>query len=228
MDSKKPLEMPWNKPTLAYPAGDYRHLYTTLSTGNEDQLSDPDRANDGIPDDGQNDAYAVRNADGQSVNKDRLNLLGVTDTFTDAEGNEHLLYPSQMRPLFEGVEFINFEFIGQDGDVMTAADESDRLGDGATSIDISGLDPTTGEGYEKRPACARVSFLLHAIGTDELDDQDVNEDGDTTQLLSQAIRDKVASEGLATRLDEIAAFERYASQNGYSCVYIVQSIKIGQ
>lgn len=224
----KPFDAAWNQQTPSFPAGDYRHLYTTLSTGNEIQLLDPDRADDGIPDDGQNDAYAVRNSDGQSVNKDRLNLLGSTDVFTDADGNEHQLYPSQIRPLFDGMEFIQFEFIGRDGDVLTAADETDRLGDGASSIDISGLDPTTGEGYENRPSRVRVTFLLHAIGSDELDDEDIDEDGDTMELLSQAMRERVESEGLATRLEKIAAFERYASRYRYSCVYIAQSIKIGQ
>ncbi len=203
---------------------DYRHLYTTLSTGNEDQLSDPDVSGDGIPDDGVNDAYAVRNSDGQSLNKDRLNLLGATDD--DGDGN--LLYPSQMKPLFDGIEYMHFELIGRDGDIIGAGDETDRLGDGADSLDISGVDPSTGEGYARRPIGVRVSFLLHSINQGVLDDEDCDGDGDIEETLSVAIRHAVALQGLATRREEIAAYEKIALKYGYSSIYFVQGIQVGQ
>ncbi len=207
---------------------DYRHLYTTICTGNEIQLSDPDVADDNMPDDGQNDAYAVRNADGNSVNKDRLNLVGATDTFTDSDGEEHQLYPSQMMPLFDGVEYMQLELIGRDGEVLESGDETDRLSDGNKSLDFSGLHPATGDGYENRPIGVRVSFLLHAISNEIKDEEDFNDNGDTQELLSAAIRDKVLNDSLATRTDEIAAFERYALKFGYSCIYYVQGIQVAQ
>ena len=222
-DRKNPELMVWNKQD-----GDYRHLYTTIETGNVKQLSDPDVADDNMPDDGQNDAYAVRNADGNSVNKDRLNIIGATDVYTDSNGEEHQLYPTQIQPLFDGVEYMQLELIGRNGEVMDGGDETDRLSDGNKSLDFSGLHPATGEGFGARPISVRVSFLLHAINNEIKDDEDFNDNGDVEELLSLAIRDKVASESLATRADEIAAFERYALSFGYSCMYFVQGIQVGQ
>ena len=123
---------------------------------------------------------------------------------------------------------MHVELIGRDGEVMESADETDRLGDGSKSLDFSGLHPATGEGYEKRPLSVRVSFLLHAISPEILDDEDFNGNGITDELFSTAIREKVEAESLATRKEKIEAFERYALRYGYSCIYFVQGIQVGQ
>ena len=208
---------PWNTPSASYPAGDYRHLYTTINVGNTQQLSDPDSESGG------NNAYAVRNADGQMLNKDRLNLLGSTDE--DADG--HVYYPNQMRPLFDAIEYFEMELVGRDGEALGSGDETDSLGDGAQSMDISGIDDRTGAGYELRPSCIRVSFLLHAIDADVRDDADYDNDNDIEESLADAIRQVVTAEGLATRAEAMKSFKQHAAIHGFSSIQLVQSIKVG-
>lgn len=201
---------PWRNPTQDMQGGDLRHLYTTLDLGNSDPLSDPD-------------AYAVRNMDGVSVNKDRLNLLGAEDT--DADGQH--IYPNQMNELFDGVEYMQIELVGRNGQVIGAGDESDRLNDGAASIDISGVEPLTGDGIAERPIQVRISYMLHSIPGDELDETDYDVDGDTDELLMRAVADVVTSEGHATQLERIESYRKHALRLGYVASYFNQTVQLG-
>ncbi len=188
--------------------GDYTHLYTTIELGNTNKLDE---------------AYAVRNIDGKFVNKDRLNLLGCDEE----DGNGNKIYPSQMRHLFSGVEYMNFELIGRNGRVITTTNETDRLNDGSTSIDVSGINPDNGFGYDKRPTHVRVSYLLHAVDRKIRDDEDLDNDLDADEALVDAIREIVANEGLATRLERIHSFKRHAIRQGFASVLITQSVQLG-
>lgn len=189
-------------------SGDYRHLYTTLEIGNSNKIPD---------------AYAVRNLDGKSLNKDRLNLLGCKET----DGNGNYIYPNQVRFLFSGVEYLNIELIGRDGRVIDSSVETDRLNDGSDSIDISGVDMASGYGYDKRPTHVRLSYLLHAVDLKERDDLDIDGDGIDTESLAEAIRDVVASEGWATRLERMHSYKQHALRHGFASVLITQSVQLG-
>ena len=188
--------------------GDYRHLFTTIEVGNDTVIPD---------------AYAVRNVDGRSLNKDRLNLIGCDET--DADGNAY--YPSQVRYQFSGVEYIQVDLIGRNGNVINSANETDRLNDGANSIDISGIDPHHGYGFEKRPSCVRVSYLLHAVDSQEKDETDYDNDSDLEETLADAIRTMVANEGLSTRIEQMESYRSHASQFGFAGFIITQSIQLG-
>lgn len=195
------VDSPWR-------LGDYRHLYTTIDCGNQTQISD---------------AYAVRNPNGLTVNKDKLNLLG--NEATDADGDK--IYPSQMRFLFDGVEYLTLELFKRDGSSYTSVtDESDRLGDGTSSIDISGVDPLTGEGADKRPVSLRISFLLHKIELDIRDDDDFDFDNDTEEPLSAAIRQRVSKEK-SGRIERMELYKFYANQYGQSAIIVTQIVRIG-
>ncbi len=201
---------PWRIRTQDNQGGDVTHLYTTLDLGNDDALSDAN-------------AYAVRNMDGNTVNKDRLNLVGAEDT--DAHGQE--LYPSQIHELFDGVEFMELELVKRDGSVLGTADETDRMSDGASSLDISGVEPLTGDGIADRPIAIRASFLLHSIPMSDIDESDHDNDGDDTEPLMNAVRDIVIAEGNATRLEDINSYKRHALKLGHTAIYFNHSVQLG-
>ncbi|NRA39942.1 MAG: hypothetical protein HRU15_17500, partial [Planctomycetes bacterium] len=169
-------------------------------------------------------AYAVRNQDGKSVNKDRLNLIGC-----DAVYNGEKYYPSQLQHLFGNVEYFTIELIGRDGEVITAtaSDESDRLGDNAASIDISGINPLHGNGLAKRPTQVRISYLLHSIKISERDDLDYDDDNDADEELSQAIRDEVADENWATRIEKVRSYKQRALEHGFASILMTQTVQLG-
>ncbi len=193
---------PWRVDT------DYNHLYTTLDLGNETQIAD---------------AYAVRNVDGLSVNKDYLNLLG--NDATDADGN--FIYPTQMRYLFSGIEYLELGLLGRDGQLLGGGDETDRLGDAQASLDFSGINPINGYGYNQRPTHVRVSYLLHSIDLTNRDDLDFDADADYDEALADAIRTIVDGESHPTRIDKIHAFQKYALRHGFASVLINQSVQLG-
>ena len=204
-------DSPYRKFTEEFQGGDLRHHYTTLSVGTKDALSDPN-------------AYAVLNEDGQSLNKDRLNLVGASDT--DAYDRE--LYPSQINEMLNGIEFFNADFVKRNGTVMTSADESDRLSDGSDSLDISGVEAQSGVGMSKRPIQMRMSFLLHAIPQEEFDELDFDEDGDVDELLATAIRDAVYADiALSSREERMRAFKRHATKQGFVAIEFYQSVQLG-
>ena len=199
---------PWRVFTPAFPGGDLRHLHTTIECGNQDQIDK---------------AFAVRNQDGQTVNKDRLNVLGCETKNGDGEH----IYPSQLLFLFDGVEFLSMQLYKRDGQLIdSVADESNTLDDGTDSFDISGVDPVSGAGFEKRPACLRLSYLLHSVDLKERDDEDYDGDGDYDEALSAALRSVANAEG-ATRLEKIHAFQKHARHFGFASIYINQSIQLG-
>ena len=204
------VDSPWRVRTQEYQGGDLRHNYTTLDLGNEDPLSDPE-------------AYAVRNLDGKSVNKDRLNLLGAEDETSSGIK----LYPNQMREMFAGVEFFEMELVSRRGHVITSSDEEDRLSDGSKSLDISGVEALSGAGQSKRPTHIRISFLLHSIPNDEPDEVDFDNDGDTDELLMVAVGDLIETESHATRKDAVEAYKKYALNLGYVAVLFNQSVQLG-
>ena len=189
-------------------SGDYRHLYTTVEVGNDSLIPD---------------AYAVRNQDGKTLNKDRLNLLG-----SDAkDGDGNYIYPSQMRLLYDGMEYTEIQLIGRNGTIIDALSESDRLKDGGNSIDISGVDRCLGIGYGNRPTHMRISYLLHSVDVKERDELDYDGDDDYDESLATAIRDVVDSEGLSTRLEKVHSYRKHAARQGFSSILINQSVKMG-
>lgn len=194
-------------PSAPWRSGDLRHLHTTLDCGNQTVIPD---------------AYAVRNPDGKTVNKDRLNILGADAV--DADDNK--IYPSQMQFLFDGVEFLSMELVKRDGKPLSASTESDRLGDGSASIDVSGIDPLTGDGHENRPSHLRISYLLHSIDLKEKDLEDYDRDGDIDEALSAAIRTVVENEG-GTRLEKIRSYKKHAHYFGFAGMLISQSVRLG-
>ncbi len=204
-------DAPYRLRNSEYQGGDYRHHYTTLSVGNNEALSD-------------SNAYAVRNEDGQSLNKDRLNLIGADDT----DANDRALYPSQIKEIISGVEFYKVDMIKRNGDIIGAGDETDRLGDGGTSLDISGIEPESGVGRDKRPIQMRMYFLLHAIPDEEFDELDFDEDGDVSERLSKSMRDAVYADTTLTTNDErLQAFKKLVIKAGYVAIEFNQSVQLG-
>ncbi len=200
---------PWRIRNEQFQGGDWRHQYTTLECGNQDKLSDAN-------------AYAVRNLDGKTVNKDRLNLLGADDT----DVNGKLLYPSQMKIAFHGMQYLDLELVRRNGRVVTEGDDTNRLGDSA-SLDISGIEPDSADGIGNRPSHVRVSFLLHSIPAKERDELDVDADGNSDELLMVAVADLVESEMHPTRLEKIHAYKRHALKLGHTAIYFNQSVQLG-
>lgn len=187
---------------------DYRHLYTTLELGNDTQLAD---------------AYAVRNPDGKSVNKDKLNVFGCEAV----DGDGDLIYPSQLQMSYDAMDYFQMQLVKANGQVIGTADDDDTLADAQESIDINGLDPVTGLGAEKRPRHIRLSFLLHDVTLRFVDEEDFDNDGNETELLSQAIKDLVSKSGAITRLEKMNEFRRLAAQLGYSSFLVEHSINLG-
>ncbi len=189
---------------------DFNHWYTTYLVGNDEQLS--------------NQAFAVMNADGKTFNKDRLNLEGCDDN----DGNGNYYYPDRTQALFTGVEFMEIKFFKRNGTEIDAGDDDDTINDGATTIDINGIaDDASGVGIEKRPVVLRITFLLHSIDRNEIDEGDYDNDGDDTEYLVQAVRDMVAAEGLATRQEQIDSFKKHAQGLSASSVVVNYAIKLG-
>ena len=188
---------------------DYRHLYKTLELGNTDPIAD---------------AYAVLNEDGLSVNKDRLNLLGCDAT----DSNGYKIYPSQLKVLYGSIEYLDLSFIKRDGHRIADIDDDDTLNDGSTSIDINGVDPVLGHGSGNRPKSAHVSFLMHDVTVEYLDDEDFDQDNDTEESLASAVRAVVEAEGHATRVEKIQAFLKHINRFGFAGILIDQSVGIDQ
>ena len=204
-------DSPYRLISREYQGGDIRHHYTTLSVGSKNALT------------GEN-AYAVRNADGQSLNKDRLNLVGSDDV----DDHGRLIYPNQILEIMDGIEFLHIDLIARDGDVIDSGDETDRLGDGAASLDISGVEPESGSGMRQRPARIRLHFLLHAIPTEELDDLDVDNDNDMDEQLADAIRDLINNDAtLLNHVDRLRAYKKKALSFGYAAIEFNQSVQLG-
>ena len=178
----------------------YNHLYTTLILGNSDKLS------------GEN-AYAVVNVDGITVNKDRLNLLGSDEDF---DANGELLYESQLRPVFTSIEYFDIALQRRDGT---------QIGDGSQSIDINGIDPINGAGFDVRPTIVTVSCLIHNI-KDEIDELDYDQDGNSEEPLASAVRDLVGAESYVTVNEQRRAFARHCRKNGFQSLSVTKSIKI--
>ncbi len=188
---------------------DYKHLYTTLEVGNTTAMS--------------NECYAVRNPDGKSINKDKINLLGADDL--DSDGNP--IYPSQVRTIFEGAEYASLELIRKDGSTISSTNEDNTLGDGSASVDISGIDPVSGANTVKRPSLLRISYLLHDIEPHIIDEEDLDNDGDTDESFVQAIRDVVAATTPATRTEAINEFQKQCTKYGFMSLLVNQSIPLG-
>ncbi len=199
---------PWRVMTATHPGGDLRHLHTTIDCGNQDPIAD---------------AFAVRNPDGKTVNKDRLNLLGCETKNADGE----YFYPSQILYLFDGVELLSMQLYRRDGSAInSAAEEDDTINDGTDSFDVSGIDPNSGAGQERRPASMRLSYLLHSVDLKHKDDEDYDGDGDYEEALSSAIRSVVAGEG-GSRVEQVHSFQKHARHFGFASIYINQSIQLG-
>ena len=188
---------------------DMRHVAVTMETGNYEALGA--------------EAYAVRNSDNLTVNKDKLFLLGSDDE--DGFGNK--LYPGTAERRFMNIVFLEFSFLNRAGQVIDHTKEDDTLGDGDESIDVSGIDPDTGAGLAKRPKWIRYSCVLHAIGSEEYDEADYDNDNDVSESLATAIVDLVWREGHANRQERVQSFIKHARSLGYSCLLINQSVKMG-
>ena len=188
---------------------DLRHVAVTMETGNFEALSA--------------EAFAVRNPDNLTINKDRLFLLGADDE--DGFGNK--LYPGQSARRFLNIEFLEFSLLNRDGREIDETDEDDTLGDGADSLDVNGIDPDTGAGIIKRPKWLRYSCIMHSIGSEESDETDYDNDNDIDESLGKAIRDLVWREAHGTRLERVQSFIRHARSLGYSSLYVNQSVKLG-
>ena len=157
-------------------------LYTHGMVGNRILLSE--------------EAYAVRNQDGISYNKDRLNLIGSDDTTTHADDAEKvILYESQMRPLTlrDNVECGMLRYVRADG---LDPNDDDTMSDANASLDVVGLNAQSQDAakilseYQNRPRFIECSFVLHNITHDIGDYDDI--DGDpTTIYLTEAIRNQV-------------------------------------
>ena len=200
---------PWRIKNQQWQGGDLRHLYTTLECGNQDSLSDTN-------------AYAVRNEDGKSINKDRLNLVGAKDV----DDNGNILYPSQIYELFDCMEYVKIELVKRNGAVLTESDDTNRLND-PYSLDISGVDPLSGEGLDKRPTHVRISYLLHNVTIKNFDELDIDGDGDGEEPLSQAIREVVERETGLNRIEKIAQYKALALQRGYTAIFFSQTVLLG-
>ena len=189
---------------------DYSHWYTSYLVGNTGDLSA--------------EAYAVCNADGKTFNKDKINLMGTPDV--DADGNYY--YPSQVFRLFHGVEYMWLDLYKIDGSKIAVGDEDDTLNDGATSIDISGIDTAGyGSNLSKRPVLIDISFLLHSLNESEPDEADFDEDGVITESLTQAVRDRVADEKHPSRTEKIESFKKHVRSLGETALYIQYSVNVG-
>ncbi|NRA36988.1 MAG: prepilin-type N-terminal cleavage/methylation domain-containing protein [Planctomycetes bacterium] len=207
-------DSPWRTRSQEFQGGDQRHHYTTLDCGNSVALK------------GAN-GYAVRNPDGKSVNKDRLNLLG-SDHADDTDEYGEAIYPNQIHQLFNGVEYLEIELVKRNGKVVAnVSDETNRLGDGTKSFDISGVHPQSGDGLAKRPTHVRISYLLHTINLAELDELDIDGNGDTDEPLMIAISNMVRKKSYTDQVDKVQEFKKIALREGYTAIYFCQSVQLG-
>ncbi len=142
------------------------------------------------------DAYAVRNPDGITYNKDRLNLIGAPDKTTHADPYQTKeLYPGQMHPLTtkNNIECGIIRYIRADGAAPTDDDTMNDLND---SLDIVGVNPQMQNAtqivdeLENRPKYIECSFVLHNITNDIGDYEDIDGDPATIYLID-AIRNKI-------------------------------------
>jgi hypothetical protein len=167
-NSQSDLPMRWDK----Y----YKHnVFTHSVVGNNILLSE--------------DCYAVKNPDGLTYNKDRINLLGAPDETP----NGTTIYPNQVRPLGlkPNIEcaMISYHFADN-----TQPTDDDSLGDGTATIDIRGtgsqLRPGSENVINNRPDYAVLSFLLHNIPEDHPDIDDIDDDPATSHFIN-ALRNKI-------------------------------------
>ena len=172
----------------------YLHSYSVV--GNRFPLSD--------------ETYAVRNPDGISYNKDRLNLLGAEDETTASD--PQIIFPSQLVPLnqINNVECVCLSFHLSDGSMPM---DADTLNDSTATIDIKGtgpqLDKSSPDIIKNRPDYSLFSFLMHDIPVDALDIDDIDQDP-STDFLIKAIRNHIHKKSgnpmsYGTYIDEMKA-----------------------
>ena len=171
------------------------------------------------------ECYAVKNADGMTYNKDRLNLIGAPDE-TDNPSSQTVLYPNQIAPLnlHPNFECTLISYHLADG---TPPADDDTLSDANASLDVKGTGPqlraSSSAIINNRPDYVLLSFLSHNVPNDDPDIDDIDNDPSTVHFID-AVRNKVhVQDGTAlTRVNYLLemrkrqeAMSQLIKDNGY-------------